>query len=452
MKRIFYYTIILVFSCGFVACKKYLDAKPDSKLSTLSTLKDLQALLDDNLRLNQFWGYAADVSADDYYITDTELAAIASDGDRRMYAWEADRVFQDPSNSWQNGYRLVYYGNSVLEALDNIQRNEANRLTYDNIKGQAYYFKGIAMLQMAFVWAQAYDENTARQQLGLPIRASSDFNVQSVRANLADTYQQLINDLKQAAALLDLVPVHVMRPGKAAAFAMLSRTYLSMNKYPEATLYADSALQLNNQLLDYNTLNAAAANPFPEFKGEVLMHMLAATPAILNQSVAKISNDVYTQYKTGDLRKSILFKSNGNNTWAFKGNYTGSTALFCGPAVDEMYLNRAEGYARAGKLNSALADLNNLMVKRWDKKINYVPYSSNEQETVIKWILEERRKELLMRGLRWVDIKRLNKLGANMSITRNMNTNIKTLKPNDLRFALPIPEAIISLSGMEQSP
>jgi len=452
MKRLFYYLLTLVLCGGLAACKKYLDAKSDSKLSTLSTLNDLQALLDDNLRLNQSWDYAAEVSANDYYITDTDLAAIAKDGDRRMYTWEADRIFLDAGNSWQNGYRLVYYGNSVLEALDKINRDEANRLNYDNIKGQAYYFKGTALLQMSFVWAQAYDESTAKQQPGLPIRASSDFNVPSVRASLADTYQQVISDLKHAAALLNVAQVHVMRPGKAAAFAMLSRAYLSMNKYPEATLYADSALRLNSQLLDYNTLNGAAVNPFPEFKGEVLMSMVVPTPAILNQSTAKIANELYVQYKTGDLRKSILFKSNGNNTWAFKGNYSGTNSLFCGPAVDEMYLNRAEGYARAGKLNSALADLNNLMVKRWDKKVNYVAYNSNEPEMVIKWILEERRKELLMRGLRWVDIKRLNKLGANINLMRSMNTNIKTLKPNDLRFALPIPEVIISLSGMEQNP
>lgn len=452
MKKLFYYLLTLVFCGSLLACKKYLDAKPNSKLGALSTLKDLQALLDDSQRLNLFWGYAADVSADDYYITDTELAAIDSDGDRRMYSWAADRIFQDASNSWQNGYRLVYYGNSILEALGNIQRNEANRLNYDNIKGQACYFKGIALLQMAFVWAQAYDENTAKQELGLPIRTSSDFNVPSVRSNLAETYQQIISDLKQAAALLNVSPVHVMRPGKAAAYAMLSRAYLSMNKYPEATLYADSSLQVNNQLLDYNTLNAAAANPFTEFKGEVLMQMVAATPAILNQSVARIVNEVYAQYKPADLRKTLLFKSNGNNTWAFKGNYSGSTVLFCGPAVDEMYLNRAEGYARTGQLNLALTDLNSLMVKRWDKKVTYVPYNSSEPETVIKWILEERRKELLMRGLRWVDIKRLNKLGANISLTRTMNSNIKTLKPNDLRFALPIPEAIISLTGMQQNP
>ncbi|SEM08104.1 hypothetical protein SAMN05216436_101351 [bacterium A37T11] len=57
-----------------------------------------------------------------------------------------------------------------------------------------------------------------------------------------------------------------------------------------------------------------------------------------------------------------------------------------------------------------------------------------------------------MRGLRWMDIKRLNKEGANITLTRNLNGQIYTLPPNDPRFALPIPEDVIDLSGMQQNP
>jgi tetratricopeptide (TPR) repeat protein len=452
MKKLFCYLIAMSLVCGLNACKKYLEAKPDSKLATLQSLKDLQSLLDDELRLNLTSVYSGEVSANDYYVTDVDLATLSKDGDRRMYNWEASNVFQSTSNDWYYSYLPVYYGNSILESLPNIERNNSNSVDYDNIKGQAYFFKGLGMFSASAIWCQAYDESTAEQQLGLPIRTGTDFNVPSVRSNLAATCQQLIADLKQAAALLKVKQVHVMRPGKVAAFAMLSRAYLYMNKYSEATLYADSALQLNNQLLDYNTLSASAENPVREFNIEVLMHLSVNTPAILNPSVAKIPNELYTQYKTGDLRKTIFFKSAANNTWTYKGSYTGNLNLFCGPAIDEMYLNRAEGYARAGKLTEALADLNQLLVKRWSKTAVYIPYQSNQQETVLNWVLTERRKELLMRGLRWMDVKRLNRMGANIDMARSMNSNGKILKPNDLRYALPIPESIINLSGIEQNP
>lgn len=451
MKKIFYYLVAIALIYSLNGCKKYLDAKPNSKLATLQTLENMQSLLDDEVRLNYQWAGIGEVSSNDYFLTDIDLAAL-KDSYRRIYNWESNNIFQEEANDWYYSYLPVYYGNSILEALPGITRNSANNIDYDNIKGQAYFFKGAAMLAASVIWCQAYDENTAKQQLGLPIRTGTDFNVPSVRSNLAETYGQLISDLKKAAALLKVKQVHVMRSSKIGAYAMLSRAYLAMNKYAEVTLYADSALQLNNQLLDYNSLNASAEYPIAIFNVEVLTNLMITTPDPLKPNVAKISNELYAQYKTGDLRKTVFFKSNGNNTWAFKGSYNGDLNFFCGPAVDEMYLNRAEGYARAGKLTEALADLNQLLRKRWNKAVTYIPYQSNDKETVINWVLEERRKELLMRGLRWMDIKRLNRMGANIIQTRNMNNSNRILNPNDLRYALPIPDDIISLTGMEQNP
>ena len=70
----------------------------------------------------------------------------------------------------------------------------------------------------------------------------------------------------------------------------------------------------------------------------------------------------------------------------------------------------------------------------------------------IDTIRKERRKELLFRGLRWIDIKRLNKEGAGINITRLVNGLVYTLEPGDPRFALPLPADVIGASGMPQNP
>lgn len=57
-----------------------------------------------------------------------------------------------------------------------------------------------------------------------------------------------------------------------------------------------------------------------------------------------------------------------------------------------------------------------------------------------------------MRGLRWMDLKRLNKDSANIILTRQVNGQTYTLQPNDLRYALPLPEDIIQITGMQQNP
>jgi len=66
-------------------------------------------------------------------------------------------------------------------------------------------------------------------------------------------------------------------------------------------------------------------------------------------------------------------------------------------------------------------------------------------------ILIERRKELLMRGLRWADLKRSNKEGANKTLIRIINGHPVTLPPNDNRYAQPLPNEIILLTGMPQN-
>lgn len=445
--------LLVVLTINLTACKDYLDVKSDKKLATLSSLASLQAILDDNARLNLRTNYASEVAADNYYLTDVALLAVTPEGDRKIYNWEkSDDMFEGINDNWYYSYLAVYYGNSVVENIAKIERNNSNYKDWDNIKGQAYFYKGSAMLHAAFVWTQAYDETTASTTLGLPIRESTDFNIQSTRATLAQTYSQLIGDLKKAAALLAISQVHTMRPSKTAAYAMLSRAYLSMNKYTEAGLYADSALQLNSQLLDYNDVNAAAANPFPSYTGEVLFNLTMANPIIMDEPAAVIVDELYQQYNADDLRKKVFFKNVGPGQYSFKGNYSGSIALFAGPAVDEMYLNRAESYARNNKLPEALNDLNKLMVKRWDKTEVFPMYASTDQATVLNWILAERRKELLMRGIRWSDLKRLNKLGYNITVSRKYNSGQRSLAPNDPRYAMPLPRTVIELTGMVQNP
>lgn len=72
---------------------------------------------------------------------------------------------------------------------------------------------------------------------------------------------------------------------------------------------------------------------------------------------------------------------------------------------------------------------------------------------MLQWILTERRKELLFRDLRWMDLKRLNKEPAyETMLIRTFNGVTYTLKPNDPRYALPLPRNVINLTGMSQNP
>ena len=88
-----------------------------------------------------------------------------------------------------------------------------------------------------------------------------------------------------------------------------------------------------------------------------------------------------------------------------------------------------------------MADLNTLLLNRW-KTNEFKPLTAAGADAALKLILNERRKELLIRGLRWMDIKRLNREGANIALNRTVNGQNYTLEPNDPGFALPLPEDI----------
>ena len=135
-----------------------------------------------------------------------------------------------------------------------------------------------------------------------------------------------------------------------------------------------------------------------------------------------------------------------------KTDYAGiGLYAFTGLATDEVYLIKAECAARRNDVTTAMNYLNNLLVTKW-KTGTFVPYTATSSQDALNEILTERRKELVWRAIRWVDIKRLNKEGANITLTRILNGQTYTLPPNSPLYEMPIPSDEISLSGIQQNP
>lgn len=437
--------IIIIFFNS--SCKKFLDEKSDAKLVVPASQKDLQALMDDYTKINFNEISCMEISSDDYYLSYNDWNALASDF-MALHIWQPENIFKPVTSDWLNPYQIIYSANTVLEKINDVEKEPLSE--WKNIQGQAYYHRAKSLLLLASAWCLAYDSATANNELGLPLRLSTNFNETSVRSSLAQTYNQIISDCKQAINFLPQTPVHVVRPSKPAAYALMARLMLFMRRYPQAESYADSALQLKNTLLDYNTLNPTANYPIAQFNVEVIMENRFGSSTLSN-SKAKIDSVLYASYEANDLRKTVFFKNNNNGTYGFKGSYEGATTFFSGIATDELYLIKAECLARRNAVTEAMDRLNLLLQNRY-KVGTFIPFTATNKELVLQKILLERRKELLMRSLRWMDVKRRNKEGHNISMKRILNNEIYTLAPNDLRYALPIPEDVISLSGMPQNP
>lgn len=431
------------------SCKKFLDIKNDKALAVPSTLQDAQALLDNYTIPNTFYSSAGAQSDDDYFLDDAYFNTMTVEN-QNNYTWQKEAY--NPTH-WSLLYNIVYYANNALETVNKVQPTPYNLAEYNSVKGQALFFRSYAFWHIAQYWAVPYNKSTAAADLGIPLRLSSDPNISGKRSTIEQTYSQVISDLKLAASLLPVnVPVK-SRPSKAAAFGALARTFLAMQEYSLAGRYADSCLQIYNTLINYNTISQTSATPFALFNSEVIFQSQFLGTPLVSVTNWKIDSLLYKSYDQNDLRKTLFYTSNGTGTYGFKGSYNAITsgANFNGLAVDEIYLVRAECNARAGNKDAAIDDLNTLLFTRW-KTNTYSPITAADADDALNKIMLERRKELVGRGLRWFDLRRLNKESPfAKTLVRKVNNTIYQLPPNDKRYTFYIPLTVIDFTGMQQN-
>jgi starch-binding outer membrane protein, SusD/RagB family len=458
-------TVLLV-SWAFSSCSKskFLDAKPSSSLVVPSTLSDFQALLDqtdayDGSIMN-VTPALGELSTDEYYLTYSFWNSLSTPVYQNCYIWAPD-IYQGETNidDWNTPYEAIFYCNVVLDGLTGFSVSSDQQQDYNSIKGSALFMRAFNFFNLATIFAPMLDSSTYTSDLGIPLRLTSSIDVPSTRATVQQTYDQIISDIDQAIPLLPS-PINYTyrnRPSLPAAYALLARVYLSIRNYDKASLYADSCLQLYNTLINYNTVSFNSSYiEFSRLNNETIWQNSFDQASTVIQQLdyspgVSIDTNLSNLYKANDTRQSLFFYLYQPDVINLNGLYNGTFLPFTGLAIDETYLIRAECNARAGDISDAANDLNTL----WQNRLttgSYMPVQPTiAQDSLMSLILLERRKELIFRGVRWTDLRRLNKEGANITVTRVLNGQTYTLPPNSPLYVLPIPPDVITLSGIQQN-
>ena len=455
-----YLAALLVLGLSGGACHKqaFLDKKPSTNLLVPATFADFQELLD-NTQVMGITPVLGEMSADNFYL-DYLFWQSLDVREYNAYIWAPDLYEgQGLVPDWDIPYSQVFYANVVLEGLAKITPDSNSQGQWNMLEGEALFTRAFAFFNLAELFAPPYDSLTAATDPGIPLRDTADINVKSVRATVRQTYTQLLGDLDIAANLLPpAIPVNNLnRPSRPAAQALLARIYLSVGDYKDAGNYANSVLQAYPALVNYNGLDTGANFPVSNNMPEILYqsNFLSATDVLtgLIYKECLVDTALLASYAPNDLRRPVYYKHlAGTNSYYLKGSYAGTVFPFSGLATDELYLIRAECSARAGLTGNALTDLDSLMSHRLLAG-TFTGYSASNATAALDTILVERRKELAFRGIRWSDLRRLNKEGRNITLTRNLNGMPYSLVPNSNLYTLPIPPDVLSFNpGMQQNP
>ncbi len=429
-------------------CKKeWLDQKTNTNLAVPSTLSDFQTLVDNTDVMNANGCAIGEIGSDGHFIFPGSWTP-ESPQEQNAYTWSHDKP-NVVSYDWDDAYKRVAYCNVILEGLQGINPvSRSDRQTWNALKGNALFERARSFFELAQVYAPPYTDSAAGNW-GIPLKLVSDIHAPTTRPTVPAVYSQVIADLMGAKDLLPLTVAYKTRASKQAAMALLARVYLAMEKYDLAWLYADSCLQLPHWLLDYHVLKLSA-DPYPadKFNSEVIFHSTLFNWGNITVD-AFIDSAQLALYDSNDLRRAVFFNQDLSGNTYFGGSYNKNATLFSGLAFDELYLTRAECNARKGNIADAKNDMDTLLLRRMN---SYTPFAPGDADLLAR-ILQERQKELLLRGLRWPDLRRLNRNPVfARSLTRAINGKVDTLLPNSFRYTFPIPDDIIQVSGIAQNP
>lgn len=450
--------LILIVALSFSSCEEaFLGELNNKKLVVPSELEDLQAILDNDTYMNGTiigagcpMPILGEISSDDFDLIPEHYEYFQNMSLGSLYIWEEQYAYDDRTKtSWTQPYKSIFYANNALDGLNSIKRTEENATAWDNVKGSALFYRAHMFYRLAQLFAPHYDPKSAENDPGVVIRLTADISEDPERVSVQESYDQIIRDLTVAASLLPRVPKFKTRPSNAACFALLAKVYLVMGDYDNSLKYADKTLQIESDLLDYNSLNLFLPYPIPLLNEEVIFHINMLSNGIPQATSGIVSDELYRMYATDDIRKVAFFNDQRN----FRGSYDQTYGLFGGLTTSETLLIRAESLVRLGKIKEAVADLNRLRKNRFIEGSDYKLTGTGYNQTdLLRMTLDERRREMVFRGSTWSDLRRLNMDKRFQRTLKRVVDGVEySLPPGDPRYVFLIPEETIIQSGIQQN-
>lgn len=469
IKKIF---IALTAIGSLSACNKVLDVNPESQLNADVRFQNLDdynfsllgtySLFRSTSYYGSFDGAAnAFVALPDMLADDLLSNPLENLNNEIVFSnWQYTSAENQIEDAWTAAYRIISQANITLKDIDRFADKEQGKV--NRIKSQALAIRALVHFDVLRYWVSDYNRNSAEP--GIPYVTEFNYEAKPGRGTVAETYNKIEKDLLDARALMADVDTDINPAGQRAYIdemavnALLARMYLYANQLDKAiefSSYVIDNVSLADKVLfdriwqDAVTDEVLWSVTFNAGQGEPGGNVYA--PAVNRSQYMPNPGLLATYDVDNDVRANAYFaeiEDNAGTGRVVLSKYLAKTASLSKPdgvvnfkalRVGEMYLIRAEAYARLATPNfaAAMADLNTL---REARIYNYV-YENLTGQALLDAIELERRKELVAEGHRFFDLKR--KGTDDREVNRGGTCPTCILPSDSPKWTWPIPRAEI---------
>ncbi|MEQ8583924.1 MAG: RagB/SusD family nutrient uptake outer membrane protein [Marinoscillum sp.] len=471
------------------SCDNFLDEVPDNRVNLNSLDKSAQLLTN---------AYSVASPAFTEWMTDNvgfTTGVTIRQSQEQAYYWEditSGPTEQDtPDFFWHETYNAIAHANEVLAVLDDFEvTSEEEEARKDAIEAEAKLTRAYGHFMLVNLFGEHYTVESSGDGVPYVKTPETVFIETYERESVKKVYNEVEDDLLDG---LDKVnDSYFGNSGKYhfntnAALAFASRFYLFKGDVTRCIQYSTELLGANpgNFIRDLtseefqNAKSSITGYPqlytSPELPGNFLLMRkisLVQRPDFGHGPLSEFYSDLFAASPfpgTTDERENPAFVKGDNALLPVRfqnlferSSLNSNVGLPYHIAIsfsgEEVLLNRAEAYTIQNDLNGALADLNVFVARRYSGGNTTLTFenlraffganndpSFTDQLILLNYILFERRKEFIIQGLRWFDIKRYG-----ISVTHDLSDGSTiSLAGDDLRRILQIPQSAIEVGGLE---
>lgn len=458
--------IIIAILCVSVvsACSKVLDKDPESDLDGSERFNDIEdyefSLLGAYSLFRSVDYYSAFDGNSNAYVTlpdilsDNVFESFESLGNERVFSrWQYAQDENQIEATWLAAYNIIAQANITLRGIDRFGDTDPGAV--NRIQGQALAIRAMVHFDVLRYWVEDYDRNSTKP--GIPYISVYDYEQMPSRETVKQTWDKIFADLYKALASFSDMDAAINDDGGRAymdehvVHAMLARMHLYANNLDSAVKHATMVIDefplapmgdFADIWTDASLEEVVWSVAFDAGQGQIGGHLYSPD---INAAQYWPNPTLLNMYALEDIRYDAYFRDVPDDFGDFRTVVTKHEAKFSRVKdpdgvvnfkafrTGEMYLIRAEAYARLGGASEALglADLNTLRAAR------IIGYTAEmlTGNALINAVAVERRKELVAEGHRWFDLKRTTK-----TINRTFCSGTCNLPASNKAWNWPIPQ------------